>query len=258
MDDEIEFRLIGKGIKPGLVRSHELAEILEAVESFACSEALESNPDLTKDDVVVGLYHIADESIGLRFKTTMAAAVLPAFIAASQAVANSDYEALAPQSLKSLQTVAAFAKRHNCKADIQLPGSVRPLASITPETVVPLPGRIIGSTELMGKVLRVGGKVPRAMIEMLDGSVIYCDVALDVAKELGRRLYALVVLQGLATWDTRTVQLQEFSITSFQEFRQEDALVVLNQLKNKIGHEFAGVKDVPRFATALRQGEVLQ
>lgn len=258
MDDEIEFRLIGQGIKPGLVRSHELAEILEAVESFACAEALESNPSLKKDEVVVGLYHIADESIGLRFKTTMAAVVLPAFIAASQAVDNSDFEALAPQSLKSLQTVAAFAKRHNCQADIQLPGSARPLASITAETVVPPLGRISGSTELMGKVLRVGGKVPRAMIEMLDGSVIYCDVALDVAKELGHRLYALVVFQGLATWDTRTVTLQEFSITGFQEFKQENLLDVLNQLKSNIGHEFSGVKDVPGFVSALRQGEVLQ
>ncbi|MBB3063616.1 hypothetical protein [Microbulbifer rhizosphaerae] len=258
MDDEIEFRLIGEGIKPGSVRSHELAEILEAVETFASAEALEANPDLAKDELVVGLYHIADESIGLRFKTTMAAAVLPAFIAASQAIAESDFDALAPQSLKSLQTVAAFTKRHNCKADIQLPGSARPLASITAETLVPPPGQITGSTELVGKVLRVGGKVPRAMIEMLDGSVIYCDVALDVAKDLGHKLYSFVVLQGLAAWDTRSIKLQEFSITSFQEFKQEDPLTVLGQLRSNIGHAFSEVDDVPGFVEALRQGEVLQ
>jgi hypothetical protein len=253
MDDEIEFRLIGEGIKPGLVRSHELAEILEAVEAFVAAEAMEANPELAKDELVVGLYQIADESIGLRFKTTMAAAVLPAFIGAAEAISASDFDALSGQSLKPLQTVAAFAKRHNCRADIQVPGAAGPLASITPDTVVPPPGSMKGSTELVGRVLRVGGKVPRAMIELLDGNVIYCDVALDVAKELGHRLYALVIFRGVAAWDTRSIKLQGFSITGFQEFPQRNPLEVLGELRNTIGKSFSDIEDVQAFVSELRK-----
>lgn len=258
MDDQIEFRLIGEGIKPGLVRSHELAEILEAVEAFVAAEAIEANPELAKDELIVGLYEIADESIGLRFKTTMAAAVLPAFIVAAEAISTSRFDALSTQSLKPLQTISAFAKRHNCWANIQFPGAAEPLASITPETIVPPPGRLTGSTELVGKVLRVGGKVPRAMIEMLDGSVIYCDVALDVAKELGHRLYTLVVLRGVAAWDTRTIELQDFAITGFEEFAQRSSLEVLDELRRYIGRSFASVEDIPAFVSSLRRDGGLQ
>lgn len=258
MEGEIEFRLIGEAIKPGLVRSHELAEILEAVEAFVAAEAMEANPELAKDELVVGLYEIADKSIGLRFKTNMAALVLPAFIGAAEAISVSNFDALSGPSLKPLQAVSAFAKRHNCRADIQLPGAEKPLASITPETVVPPPGRIIGSTELVGKVLRVGGKVPRAMIELLDGSVIYCDVALDIAKELGHRLYTIVIFQGMAAWDTRTIKLQDFSITGFQEFSQSSPLEVLGELRSSIGASFAHIEDVPAFVSELRRDGGLQ
>jgi hypothetical protein len=258
MDDEIEFRLIGQDIKPGLVRSHELAEILEAVETFVTAEAMEANPELAKDELVVGLYQIADESVGLRFKTTMAAAVLPAFMGAAEAISASDFDALSAQSIKPLQTIAAFAKRHNCQADIQVPGAADPVASITPDTVVPPPGRIRGSTELVGRVLRVGGKVPRAMIELLDGSVIYCDVALDVAKELGYRLYTLVIFRGVAAWDTRSIKLQDFSITGFQEFPQRNPLEVLGELRTTIGKSFSDIEDVPAFVSELRQYGGLQ
>jgi len=258
MDDQIEFRLIGEGIKPGLVRSRELAEILEAVEIFVAAEAMEANPELAKDELVIGLYQIADESIGLRFKTSMAAAVLPAFIGAAAAISASNFDALSGQSLKPLQIVSAFAKRHNCRADLQTPGASKPLASITPETVIPPPGHITGPTELVGKVLRVGGKVPRAMLELLDGSVIYCDVALDIAKELGHRLYTLVVFQGIAAWDTRSIKLQDFSITGFQEFPQRNALEVLGELKSTIGASFAHVEDVSAFVSKLRRDGGLQ
>lgn len=257
MDDEIEFRLRGDGIKPGLVRSHEIAEILEAVESFVTSEVLAHDSTVSREDIVVGLYEIADESIGLRFRTTMAAVAIPAFLSATSAISKSEFDALAPQSLKPLKVVASFARRHNCFAELKLPRAVAPLALITPETNVPEPSRIAGNTEIVGKVLRIGGKVPRAMIELLDGTVIYCDVAWEVARELGHRLYSLVILVGSAAWDAGTIELQDFTIKSFKEFPRKDPLQVFQSLRTEVGGIFDEVEDVAAFVSRLRQnGEV--
>ncbi|WP_421718342.1 hypothetical protein [Algiphilus sp.] len=258
MDDEIEFRLRGEGIKPGLVRSHELAEIIEAVESFVTAEVLAADDNINKDDIVVGLYQIADKSIGLKFKTTLATVAIPAFLNATSSLAKSDFDALAPQSLKPLRAVSAFARRHNCVAELKIPSVVDSLASITPETDVPEPARIVGNTEIVGKILRVGGKVPRAMIELIDGTVIYCDVAWEVARELGHRLYSQVILVGSAVWDARTVELQDFNIQSFKEFPKKDPLEVLGQLRSEVGSVFDHVGDVPSFVSRLRQNGELQ
>ncbi len=46
MDEEIQIRLKGKGIKPGLIRSKEIAEILESIEEMVVAETLIVSPSL--------------------------------------------------------------------------------------------------------------------------------------------------------------------------------------------------------------------
>src|SRR5690554_2634513 len=118
MDEELKIRLRGKGIKPGLIRSKEIAEILESVEEMAVAEALKKNPDLLREDIIVGFYAIEDESIGLKFKTTFAAAVVSAFVSAVEAVERKDFDDLTPQSMNALKVVSSFSKRHSCDAII--------------------------------------------------------------------------------------------------------------------------------------------
>lgn len=253
MDSRIELRLTGEGIKPGTVRSQEIAELLEALEDLVTSQALLDNPQLNKDDIVVGLYEIADQSIGLRFKTTLASLVVPAFISATQAVAHDDFDSISPQSIKALQVVSAFTKRHHCLAEMKISERELPLATISPETIIPLPISIHGPTEVAGKVLRVGGKVPRAMIELLHGTVIYCDLPVELAKELGHRLYSTVIFHGMASWNSRTFELEEFSLSHIDEFPQRHPSEVMGELAQLIGSQFSPIRDVPEFVTNLRR-----
>lgn len=46
MDEEIRIRLKGQGIRPGLIRSKEIAEILESIEDMVVSETLKADPTL--------------------------------------------------------------------------------------------------------------------------------------------------------------------------------------------------------------------
>ena len=255
MTDAIEVRLRGQGIRPGFVRSHEIAEILAAVEDLVIAEAIRADKSIKKEDLVVGLYEIADESVGLRFRSSLGKIAVPAFLAASQAVSIGNFAALSPQSLKPLGVLANFSKRHNCVAELKIPGEALPIATITSETVIPQEPRIRGTTEIEAKIVRVGGKTPKAMLELHDGSAIYCDVPVDIAIELGHRLYTTAVFLGTATWNVNTLDLEEFKIVSFQEFPRMDIEETLGELSKIIGATFASIPDVSSFVTRIRRGE---
>ncbi|WP_018015521.1 hypothetical protein [Teredinibacter turnerae] len=253
MDDELKIRLRGEGIKPGLIRSKEIAEILESVEEMAIAEALKNNPDLSKEEIIVGFYAIEDESIGLKFKTTFATAVVSAFVSAAEAVERGDFESLTPQSMNSLKVVSSFSKRHSCDALIGT-ASNKEVTVISPTTEIPSPTFIYGQTEILGKVIRVGGKSPKAMIELIDGSTLYCEVPEDIAKELGHKLYSLAKFEGAAKWQSKTLELEEFKIHTVKEFPNTDPTKVLGELSGMIGDAFSEINDVCAFVTDLRNG----
>lgn len=254
MEDSIEIRLRGEGIKPGLVRSHELAEILAAVEDMVIAESLKRDPGLKKEDIVVGLYEIADESVGLRFRSSVAAIAIPAFAAASQAVALGHFEEISPQSLKPLQVLSSFAKRHNAVAELKVRGESTPIAEITSSTVIPQEPKIFGATEVSAKVLRVGGKLPKAMIELQDGTVLYCEIPVELAIRLGHRLYETAVFSGYATWNAATLNIEEFTISDLSEYPARDPSEALSGLRQFVRAEVLEDRDVNALVAFLRRG----
>lgn len=255
MNEAIEIRLRGEGVKPGLIRSHELAEILSAVEDIVIAETVRRDPNAKRDDIVVGLYEIADESIGLKFKTTLAAIAIPAFVAASHSVSIGEFGQLSPLSLKPLQVIAGFAKRHDAIAEFKVGTSSVPIAEITPFTLIPQEPKIAGSTEICAKVLRVGGKVPKAMLELQDGTVIYCEIPVERAIELGRRLYETALFTGNAVWSAATFDLEEFTITGFREGPTEDPYETLIRIREYMNPALLYESSVLEIVSQLRRGE---
>jgi len=156
MNETIEIRLKGQGVSPGLIRSHEIAELIEAFEDFVSAEAARSSPEVRRDELVVGLYAIADASIGLKFKAGLAAVNVPAFVAAAAHLAAGNFHELSPHSLRALQKVVAFAKRHGAVAELKMADASEPLAVVTADTVIPEEPRIRGLAEIAAKTLRVG------------------------------------------------------------------------------------------------------
>jgi hypothetical protein len=240
MSDTIEIRLTGEGIRPGLIRSHEIAEILAAVEDLVVAETIKRDPSAKKEDIIVGLYEIADESIGLRFKSSLASIAVPAFIGASQALAAGDFAELSPHSYGPLQVISTFAKRHHGAAEFKVDGVKQPLATIDEATALPQVVRIRGSTELTARIQRVGGKVPRAALEMLDGALIYCDVTQSLAMELGPELYKLATFTGNAVWNATTLELEEFTVTGFERVPEQQPYEALSQVEPTLLDAYRG------------------
>lgn len=255
MNEAIEIRLRGEGVKPGLIRSRELAEILSAVEDIVIAETVRRDPNAKREDIIVGLYEIADESIGLKFKTTLAAIAIPAFVAASHSVSIGEFGQLSPLSLKPLQVIAGFAKRHDAIAEFKVGTSSTPIAEITPLTFIPKEPKIAGSTEIIAKVLRVGGKVPKAMLELQDGMVIYCEIPVERAIELGHQLYETALFTGNAVWNAATFDLEEFTITGFREAPMGDPYEALVQVRKYVNTALLNDKSVSDTVSYLRRGE---
>lgn len=251
-DQNIEIRLKGDGVRPGLIRSHEIADILKAIEDIVTSESLAMDPSIKKDEVVVGLYEIADASLGLRFKSSLGGLAMTAFIATSEAIACSNYASLTPQTLKALETISNFTRKHNATAELKATGTNQVFAEIRPETTIPKSISISGTTELIAKVLRVGGKSPRAMLELNDGSIIYCDIPVEIAIELGHRLYEPVIFSGEATWNAGSFEVEEFKVYGFKEMPTRNPLDALAEIRNLIGNKIS-IQDAVEFTSLLRR-----
>lgn len=255
MTDDIAIRLRGEGIRPGQVRSHELAEILIAAEDFVIAEALLRDPDLDREAVFIGLYDIQDRSLSLRFKPSIARVAIPAFLAASAHIADGQFDRLAPESIRPLRVLVDFAKRRNAYAEFRSGEQALPIAILDKQTVLPEPAKISGATEITAKTLRVGGKVPRAMLEMLDGEVIYCALPETLAVELGHHLYKLSTFTGVATWDTLTLALESFRIDAFAPFEDLRPTEVLRELRSHLGDWVDALPNVSEASASWRRGE---
>lgn len=255
MEDTIEIRLTGNnGVKPGNIRSRDIAEVMSAIEDLVVAETLKKNPKLDRESIFVGLSQVQDKSIGLFFKASIAELIIPTFVFASSAMANERFEDLTPQALRSLKTISDFSKKYTCSAQFKVGNDL--LAVVDPYTKIPQAPKIEGPTEITGKVVRVGGKTnPRVMVEMSDGTVVHCDVQKELAIELGGKLYKEAIFSGHAKWNARTYELEDFRITSIKDYPQRTPLEALEELRSLVGNEIDAIKDVNGFLAKLRSGE---
>ena len=256
MDDIISIRLEGNGVSPGFIRSREIAEIIEGVEDMIIAEVIKADPKCTRDEIIVGIYKIENKSIGLAFKTTVASLAIPAFIGVTNAISHEGYEHLTPQALKSLRTISRFTKKHYCNAIFAVNDGAS-LAVLRPSIDIPEDIVIEGRSEIIGKVLRVGGKTPKALIETTDGSLVYCDVGKEEAKSMGHMLYSLARFTGKCTWNTRTKKLIDLHIDSVEQFADCEIASSLQKLALLAGACFSAIEDVPSYVSKLRREDIL-
>lgn len=217
--------------------------------------AVRDSPDLNKDEIVVGLSNVSPGSLRLRFGSPppQATPVLAGFMLIAAAVQAGRFGELPNSSLRALGQVASFTKRHDCQAEFYASGSASPVAVVTPTVDVPPPQLVPGETTLYGKVIRVGGRRPRIMVETLSGEVVYCDTTEDLAKELAQRLYQFTRLEGLALWDPDEWLLDEFTVTAIgEQAGARTPAAALELLRELIGGYYANVADPVRYVSGLR------
>ena len=251
----IEVRIVEEDLQPGRMRSFELAEIIKSVEDAIASKVVLDHPELSKDEIVIGLLSIGDGSLSLRFASPLEQEVAPAFLDIVEAIDTDDYAALPHSSLESLRTITSIARRRNSDFEFRsLVGPIHRKARITPSTVIRATPPLRGMTTIYGQVIRVGGRDPRLMFETLAGEVVYCNIKRSLAKQLGQSLYSTVGLIGRAEWDSTDLSLLSFGANEVIKYERKSAVSTLQELASKVGEYFTDIEDVEGYVATIRGG----
>jgi len=256
---KIEVRFTG-GVSPENVHVGELANVLKAIEDLFAAALITSDADVKEEDVLVGLVGVGSGSVRLQFATTFHGSTIAALMQIGRLIRAQ--QLLPHQAIGPIQTIHRFVRKHNCVAQFIAPSrGENPLAELLPTTELASSRHVIGgTTTLYGKVIRVGGKEsePRVWVQTGPGATVRCTASVDMARQLGGKLYLQVGLAGQAKWDAKSLAVQAFQIEEILLYEETPVHLAMARLRDAVGGEYDDIDDVPGYVSKLRQGEVPQ
>jgi len=254
---EIGVRFVGTDLKPGSVAASELVEMITAFECLLADKALELDPNQKKEDLVVSLVSITDQSIGINFMPWNPLVLHSAITSISNDINQKDFSSYKGKQKDRVRSIINFSRRHNCEAHlIEGLDTPKTLAIITPDTELYAPALISGKTTVYGKIQSVGGKDPNVHVETPSGVTVICKVDIDQARILAGRLYDWVGLSGKARWDSEEFKIQDFIVESIINYSPGSARRGLDELRAIAGKYFSDIQDVNKFVGELRNDDL--
>ena len=252
-----QLRFTGGGVKPDVVPARELAELIIATEEAISSIALQRNPGLNPDEIVVGLVQVENKSLGLSFASSAPDVVGSAFNEIADSITRRSFTGLPTKSLRGLRVLAEFNTMHNCRTQFWNgdTDAREPLAEMDVgfERLLPEEHFIRGETVIYGKVERVGGVDPKVRVRISEHEVVSCRLNEELAIELGAHLYDEVGLRGQATWDAKDHSLAYFRVDEILPFENAGAVSAAYALNDAAQGAYDAVNDVPGFVRGLRR-----
>jgi hypothetical protein len=257
--EQLLVRLSGAGVSPERVRASDLADFLVHFERAILETAL-SREGVTAEtlarEAMISLVSIKSGSEALMF--AVAGEVLPAAALISRAVAEHDFSEIPVKAHQALHEISNQAASKDWTVEfVADPGHRIRAAVISDEEPVPPPRVVVahGDTTIYGRLIRVGGVRPRAMLMMPDEKYLYIELTESMAVELAskERLYKDVGLEGTAKWRVDTWELLEFKakrITAYQPGKT-NLVETFEKLAQVAGDRWEGV-DVEQFVAELR------
>lgn len=262
----LELRLAGQqSVRPGLIRSKEVAELIDAFEDVIASVVVAKHPDIPKDRVVVGLREVLDQSVGLRFQPNIQELTIPAAREVANAISDQEITSLPLGAIDGIRKISRFVKRYKCNAEIYTQNGRRDLLStITPETEIPEISPFQGETTLYGEITRVGGKKPKIQFQDISGKIIYCgiydgenrsfDEIKAIAKKAGNLLYSKTALYGLAEWNSKSFELVRFDVIDILDYQEVSLSDSIGELAQAVGGVFDEIEDIDKHFSEIRYG----
>jgi hypothetical protein len=233
---------------PSDFHSRDIADALVYFEQLIKAMLRREAPDVTVDDVIVGLVEIREGSNGLRFRASHMPKALAAYEVAARAVAEQKYDALDGTAREALVGIQRVSIRYDSAAEFRTHAQDGrpPLATLQPDEEIPEveAERVTGTTTIHGRVERVGGKTPKAWIQTSDRSKVIVDVNEEQAQHLANRLYHSVALRGRAVWNLETETIEEFDLHEILPSKQKGVKEAFAELSEAVGDVFEGVDPV--------------
>lgn len=254
MSDILEIHFTGENISPESIRIGEIAVILDAIENVLLTVVAKEHEGLTKEILTIGLHNINAGSLGLQFTSRLPEVVTPAFEQVAISIRSGAIENIPFESLNHFEKILSFVKRHQAQADFMIiNGKSNTLATLTPDFEIPKQVYIAGQTTVYGEIVRVGGVEPKVEVKTISGQTIYCPFEIELASQLGALLYQLVGLDGVARWNAKNFEIEEFRVTGVSEYRNGSLIDAFQSLSEIAGKYYDDVADVIGYISELRR-----
>ncbi len=252
----LELKFAGGDIEPSIVRSRDIAEVIESFDEMLTASILSTNPDLRREDLIISFIHIQEGSVRLQFRPNLRPVALAALQAVSVALCSGNFQNVPRSSVKCLNSIQTFTRRYNCTAELRDNAqAAQPLASIDQNTVIKKSALLIGETTLFGEIIRAGGQTPRVMFRIPPDRVIYCDGSYEVTKQLGEKLYSFACLKGMAQWDPETLDVEALTITELVSSPSQPITQTLDEIGRVCRQFYLDIVDVPAYVSSIRGSE---
>lgn len=254
--NSIEIHLTGDGMSPGLLRSKDIAQLIEAIEEMIAAKVAADHADVKKEQIAVALTGIAPGSVTLQFASSEEEMTESALQAIAHALETKNFYSLPEDSVRSLKTISKFSQSKGCIAEIyEVNGSKNLLATITPDTHIVDCKVIRGETTVYGVVTRVGGaneNSPTIQLRTVEGKLIDCTANPKNAKKAAQKLYQKIAFTGIAEWDVRTYEIKSFEVKDISEYEHTSLSEAFESLSQAYGEQFDEIVDVEGFVRELR------
>lgn len=254
----MRFRLVGEGMSPTSVRSHELADVISNVEEMIAAIVARDHPQYPKEDVPISLVEVREGTLTLEFASDLIEYAFPAYVKTTKAINAGEYDDLPADSRAALWNLIKFTKSKRCHTELwEVNGTAHMLAKITPTTELTPVKVATEMTTIYGRVIRVGGeKKPSARLVLLNGKGLTCETTRKIASELGHRLYSMVGVYGRARWTLKHLQLDAFRIEEITKYEETPIDDAFKELSIHIGAYYSDVHDVDAYVARLRSEDM--
>lgn len=253
----VEVAITGAQVSPERVAVRDLIDVLTRIERAVDSYA-EAHLGEVPEEARLSLVDIKPGSECLVF--SVPDPLVGAMAVISKAIDLEDYAELPGATYHELYALSESVTRRGWGLEIrELPEQGIHHARIDaakPLAPPPRPAAIQGTTAIHGRCLRVGGATePKAEIR-LSATEKLLNVALseELAKEVAKRLYEEVVLEGTATWSTETWEIESFRVSRVTDYRKTDPDLAFKELAEAAEGKWEGV-DALDYVRGLRRDD---
>lgn len=241
-------------VKPDTTRAGDLAEFLLNFETAVLETAAAQGITLNEDD---GISLINIEEGSNRLSLSASSVLVGALSALSVAVSSNDFSEVPYRAHERLHEISKQAEKKHWGVCITANSSLKiEEAEISSKNPVSEPSlqTVIGATTLVGKVEMIGGDPPRVYLRISNQERRRIEVAENVARLLADRLYETVSIDGEATWNTSTWDVEKFKASSISEYQDTDPLEAFEKLAKASKGRWDGV-DVTDYVKKVRSEE---
>lgn len=270
-ESDFIIRLAGHGIKPWAVPLRVLGRVLAAVQRLVdqrddLADTDESEEQLERLQVdeenrTLKLLKVTAQSAGYAVSSTNRQTTLSILRDTGRGIEKPSLTNWQPSAISSIDDLSQIAKQLGCVIEFReitkgkSHGDV--IAIIRPETSAEIRSRafVHGHTSVVGKLERVGGATAmRCGIHVQDRPrMLFCNVAnTDLVRELGKHIYADVVLTGEAVWYRFNNQLKSLTVSAFSPVKTESFSEIAKQINLAGGSAWDTIPDPTAFIREMR------